>query len=468
MQHSRDLCGPASGGEKLNQILRSASELSFETVEIAATMFKIDQNNEQLLTLLEQVNTGARSMMDGNSSVQRAISAIGETITTTQAAVEGSVATMRGAGERVQDLASWVQMLGERITAIEETLENTRKSNSSITAIAAQVNILAINAKIEAARAGDAGRGFAVVAEAINDLSRKTAGAASGIDDNISSLVDAVGNIRVQADDATENAGRVLDEAALTDRALTDIAAKVNTIHSEAGAIHASALQTGEAIADFQVAFSTMEHQLEDSASGIHQVRAQTNTLVDKAEGMVQDAVGLGGQTPDARMIDAINALVADVARVFEAGLRNGEITMAKLFSNTYSPIPNTNPEQVMAPFTSFTDKVLPPIQEAALDLDERIVFCAAVDTKGYLPTHNLKFSKRQGADPAWNMANCRNRRIFNDRVGTKAGQNTEPFLLQIYRRDMGGGQYVMMKDLSAPIFVQGRHWGGLRLAYTI
>ena len=34
------------------------------------------------------------------------------------------------------------------------------------------------------------------------------------------------------------------------------------------------------------------------------------------------------------------------------------------------------------------------------------------------------------------------------------------------YRHDMGGGEFVLMKDVSAPIFVDGRHWGGLRLAY--
>jgi len=39
---------------------------------------------------------------------------------------------------------------------------------------------------------------------------------------------------------------------------------------------------------------------------------------------------------------------------------------------------------------------------------------------------------------------------------------------MQVYRRDMGGGEYAMMKDLSAPITVNGRHWGGLRLAYKI
>ncbi|GFE50139.1 hypothetical protein So717_18920 [Roseobacter cerasinus] len=47
---------------------------------------------------------------------------------------------------------------------------------------------------------------------------------------------------------------------------------------------------------------------------------------------------------------------------------------------------------------------------------------------------------------------------IFDDRVGLKAGRNTEPFLSQVFRRDMGGGAFKMMKDLSAPIFVQGHH----------
>ncbi|RYI29166.1 MAG: methyl-accepting chemotaxis protein, partial [Acetobacteraceae bacterium] len=84
----------------------------------------------------------------------------------------------------------------------------------------------------------------------------------------------------------------------------------------------------------------------------------------------------------------------------------------------------------------------------------------------GYLPTHNARFSRPQGHDPVWNAANCRNRRIFADRVGLKAGRNTAAFLLQVYRRDMGGGNFRIMIDVSAPIIVRGRPWGGLRLAY--
>ena len=117
--------------------------------------------------------------------------------------------------------------------------------------------------------------------------------------------------------------------------------------------------------------------------------------------------------------------------------------------------------------FVALTDELFPPVQEELLAFDSKVVFCAAVDRNGYLPTHNLKFSQPQRADPVWNAANARNRRVFNDRTGLAAGRNERRFLLQTYRRDMGGGRRVLMKDLSAPITVQGRHWGGLRLAYS-
>jgi methyl-accepting chemotaxis protein len=55
---------------------------------------------------------------------------------------------------------------------------------------------------------------------------------------------------------------------------------------------------------------------------------------------------------------------------------------------------------------------------------------------------------------------------LFNDRAVKKVAASTRPFLLQTYRRDMGGGQFVLMKDVSSPIIVRGRHWGALRLGF--
>jgi methyl-accepting chemotaxis protein len=158
--------------------------------------------------------------------------------------------------------------------------------------------------------------------------------------------------------------------------------------------------------------------------------------------------------------------VAAAIGARFEQAVTSGELALADLFDENYVKIANTNPQQLRTRFVDFTDRVLPAFQEPLLEFSDKVVFCAAVDRNGYLPTHNLKFSKPQGADPVWNAANCRNRRLFNDRTGLAAGRNTRKFLLQTYRRDMGGGRFVLMKDLSAPIVVNGRHWGGLRFAY--
>lgn len=166
-------------------------------------------------------------------------------------------------------------------------------------------------------------------------------------------------------------------------------------------------------------------------------------------------------------MIDYVRQLAAIASSRLEQAIADGQITQAQMFDRQYHPVPGSNPVQVVTGFTKLMDQVMPDIQEPALRFDDRVVFCAAVDVNGYLPTHNRKFSQPQGGDPVWNMANCRNRRIFDDRVGLKAGRSTDPFLLQVYRRDMGGGDFAMMKDLSAPIIINGVHWGGLRLAYT-
>jgi methyl-accepting chemotaxis protein len=97
------------------------------------------------------------------------------------------------------------------------------------------------------------------------------------------------------------------------------------------------------------------------------------------------------------------------------------------------------------------------------------MAFAAMIDRNGYLPVHNKIYSHPQKpGDVAFNTANCRNRRIFNDAAGLAAGQNTRAYLIQTYARDMGNGNTVMMREIDVPVRVQGRHWGGFRTAYRL
>ncbi len=169
----------------------------------------------------------------------------------------------------------------------------------------------------------------------------------------------------------------------------------------------------------------------------------------------------------DTPFIDLAQTTAASLAQALEGSLSNGSIGEDPLFSTNLTPIPGTLPEQHMAPFTELTDRLFPAIQESVLSSNPRIQFCVAVNSVGYLPTHNARYSEPQRpGDTDWNTAHSRNRRVFADRSGLAAARNTRAFLLQAYRRDMGGGQIVRLKEVDAPIIVRGRQWGTLRLAY--
>jgi methyl-accepting chemotaxis protein len=174
-----------------------------------------------------------------------------------------------------------------------------------------------------------------------------------------------------------------------------------------------------------------------------------------------------GIETADSRFIVAAQDAAGRVGALLNEALQQGQITLDDVFDERYAPISGSEPQQHLSRFTKLADRLFPQVQEPMLGFDPQIVFCIAADRNGYIACHNQKYNHPQRAgDVAWNTANCRNRRIFNDHTGLASARNRKPFLLQTYRRDMGGGQFVLLKEAAAPIVVNGRHWGGLRLAY--
>lgn len=168
----------------------------------------------------------------------------------------------------------------------------------------------------------------------------------------------------------------------------------------------------------------------------------------------------------DSKIADLGRKLAADLGKVLETGIRNKEVNHDDLFNPRYEPIADSDPKQFMTPYITFTDRNFTPLQEAILEKDKHIVFAAGVDFNGFLPTHNKIYSQPQRpGEPAWNMGNCRNRRIFDDRAGLMAARNTKPHLLQTYFRDMGDS-VVFMKECDVPIMVNGEQWGNLRIGY--
>ncbi|GFE66637.1 methyl-accepting chemotaxis protein [Litoreibacter roseus] len=438
-------------------------------VDVAGFLENVDNKSRQHAVAVDRLKIALHELLDQNETISDSLGSIRNDSENALEVVAQSLRVMEDTVKYSKSIATWVKDLDTRIRSSEDALKHVRNDNDDITAIATQVNILAINASIEAARAGDAGRGFAVVAEAINALSRDTSRAAGGIAKNIAGLGKIVSSLRTEAAAIARDADKVLDDAAVTDNALGGIETamremNVKTIRMSETA--KAAHQTGSQIAP---AFDDMAEAVHSTSISVTKASERIGHLIDLSEAIVQSVASIGGNAADGPFISFVQTNADLIAERFEAAIEEGKISHAALFDTNYVQVEGTNPVQHTTQFTEFTDEVLPDILEKGLDFHKRVCLCAAIDRNGYIPTHNTRVSQPQRpGDPVWNARHSRNRRIFDDRVGLKGGRNQAPFLLQVYRRDMGGGSYTLTKDVCAPIFVNGQHWGNLRLAYLL
>ena len=463
---------PIPQEENRQHVSKHVAELAKRVTPLGRTVVdvsgELDQIRLQTETTANDIHTANDHAAEAKGAVSAVLSRAEETLDATRTArssTRESTQKMVEAATITGDLANWATSVGGRAEELIKKVRRVEKTAQEIDKIASQVNILSVNASVEAARAGAAGPGFAVIAQSITELATTTQNTVNEIIGLLGDLGGEATALVTEGTEAKDKAEAATRGADAMSQAIGEVDEIIGQIETRSSGIVEDARGIDTAYDAVLKALDAIEQKALTSATAVGSASDQLTLLVDESEALVSLACAMGGTTQDSRFIDKVLEMAAAVSHAFEAGIAKGMITEAQLFDQRYTPIPGTNPEQVMAPFTNFTDKVLPPIQEAALDFDPKVMFCAAIDRNGYLPTHNNKFSKPQGNDPIWNAANCRNRRIFDDRVGLKSGRNTSPFLLQTYRRDMGD-HFIIMKDLSAPIIVNNKHWGGLRFAF--
>jgi HAMP domain-containing protein len=175
---------------------------------------------------------------------------------------------------------------------------------------------------------------------------------------------------------------------------------------------------------------------------------------------------------------ESMEALTLEKARVaatigarqygdfFDNAIDSGLLTVGDVFDRNYQEIKGydfAGKPKFHTRYDAFTDRGVLVFQDKFLDHKD-FLFAVGVDENGYLPTHNTRFQKPVTGDAAQDLAGNRTKRKFDDPVGIKAAKNTEPSLVQEYQRDTGE----TMWDVSAPIYVKGKHWGGFRVAVSM
>jgi methyl-accepting chemotaxis protein len=364
----------------------------------------------------------------------------------------------------VAQVGDAVHGVGSEVSAVVQTLQQVSEAAQQITQIALQTRLVAFNASVEAKRAGEAGRGFGVVADAVKDLAAKVESSSKAIMGTVSQLDTRIAALarEVSRDGAGgpgEKAGGSREPGAVH-RALDVVGQGVRRIHD-------ASAESQAVCAGLEAQMGRIEAEMGRTTQVLAHALSRTESFLTISEQLLESVAESGMETEDTPYIRAAQQAAGQIAQLLEDAVRTGTLSASDLFDDRYQPVPGSNPPQVMTRFVALAERLFPQVQEKLLGLSDKVVFGIAVDRNGYIPCHNQRYNQPQRpGDVAWNTANCRNRRIFNDRTGLASARNQRPFLLQTYRRDMGGGNFIVMKEAAAPVVVNGRHWGGLRLAF--
>ncbi len=265
---------------------------------IAMIRGKADELNKQL----DDTKTSAQSIMDSSREAeQQAITvaaAANEMVSTTQeiasnceraatlsdqssSVIQDSVNMIRATIEDIRNQSEYTKNDAAKVQALAKQTQDIGSIVGTIDEIAAQTNLLALNAAIEAARAGEAGRGFAVVADEVRALASRT----SASTQEISAMVHQV---QKDASDATNSMSTSVDNInAVADRAAT-IEGTLNSILENVG-------QVNDQIRMIATAAEEQTTATSEISTNMQKISADTEEIVraaEEASGHVDSSVG--------------------------------------------------------------------------------------------------------------------------------------------------------------------------------
>ena len=404
-----------------------------------------------------------------NSSreVNTAIGSVAHNASAISSATASHVTAAEASYRELLEVTQRIEQVGQRLERFNETVQELSKNSAGIrdiglliNDISDQTNLLALNAAIEAARAGEVGRGFAVVADEVRKLAEKVKSATGVIATNSDRMIGLVSSTRSETESinadtmhtrqvvqsSSQNFERLVHDFSAMNGQLQEISATMRNLESANATIH-------EQVTQMQTLSGNVSVQMRESETSHRDFSAVTESVLG-----VVSRFNIGDSAFD-RSLRATAQYRDQIVDYLGAQLAQG----VNIFDRQYQPISNSQPQKYR---TAYDQKVAARLQDLYEELMQQIagsIFVLAVDVNGYAPTHIKRASRPPTGDPAVDLVQSRDKRIFNSPTETRSAANTQPSLMQTYLRDTGE----LVVDLAMPITIAGRHWGALRVGFS-
>jgi methyl-accepting chemotaxis protein len=255
-----------------NSVASGTTELAATTEELNVTFNDQSANVTSVASAMEELNATTAEISESSANALDKARESSEITENGKLKIEESVS-------KIQDIVEQTQMLGETVKGLSESSAQIADILNVINDIADQTNLLALNAAIEAARAGEAGRGFAVVADEVRKLAERTqsaTGEISGIISSFKSDTESAARNMAQAEKSVNEGVDIMTE---TKSVFDDIVTSVSEIDHANNSINNAIEEQMTTIGSVTAEIQGLASSIEESSNAISEV---TQTLSDQ------------------------------------------------------------------------------------------------------------------------------------------------------------------------------------------
>lgn len=392
-----------------------------------------------------------------SDQTEAAVTDIAAAFHTQMQAAHETLQQLNGLHTRIARVASQMEVFSGVVAQLSQRAVSVEDTSRLIKDIALQTHLLALNAGVEAARAGDAGKGFAVVASEVGKLAERVNAATGEIVGHTNEILSLVADTRSKTDDIhtdmttsdqvvgqfTVSFNQFVSEFDRMDTQMTEVVATVSQVNVTNQEMNVS-------IARIASLSSQVQHGMAAMSRQVGAVRAKSENLQEMLA-----ALRTGG-TPFDSLVNVLESLNSRCESLLRQASRQG----IDIFDKQYRRIPNSNPARFNTVYDAAIDRQLTQILDFVLDQLPGGFYTLLVDQRGYCPTHNTRYSQAPTGDLDHDTRHVRNKRIFEDPVCQAAVRNESGVLCQTYTRDTGE----IVTDVSIPLDIDNNRWGAVRI----